>query len=77
MGLTEQIRRRRQRGGRLAKGRQEGKLWACSSSVVSLGFFTNSLLLWGLILVYTQMAPCIFLGQCVSAHVPLLCVDIS
>lgn len=41
-----------------------------------LRFFLQTLFLWGLILVYTQMAPCIFLGQCVSACVDLYSVSI-
>lgn len=63
-------------GGKLARGRQEGKPWVCTSLVVSLGFLTDSLLLWGLILVYTQMAPGIFLGQCVSALLYIYSVSI-
>ena len=58
-------------GGRLARGGQEGKLGMSSSSV---GVLCSAPL--GLILVYTQIAPCIFVGQCVSAHViSLLCVN--
>lgn len=73
LGLTGKIRKR-QKGGRLARGRQKGKLWMGNSTVnVLMLSGGRSDYLWSDIYWCIYRWPCASLGQCVSAHiVPLL-----